>query len=225
MYKFLKVALLAAILSLGVSGAATQSGYAKSNARVRVLNAIVDCTSLTIQVANLFWDAVPYGQRTDYVEVPGGRTVTHVSAITGERLSNDVVVNLQPGFPHTVIFTGFVTKSGNYTPIVLRDTTAGRPVMSNSQFTFVNAMSDKTSVTFTMNGQSVRKASPLAFGSSSPQLGYAPNDYEVTIVDTSGKTLYSTKFKALGGTRYTAVALGAIGEAGNRAPRIFFYSF
>lgn len=202
--------------------------YTRSRAaQVRVLNAIVDCQVLTIQIGEWQWTGIPYGQRTAYadVEVPSRRVPTHVLSWQGERLSNDVMIELQPSYPHTVILCGFVTLSGNFQTVVLRDSTAGRPSMSSSQFQFVNAMSDGAAVKIEFDRKPLNGYPVLQFGSTTKVIGYSPDEYQVRLLTAAGQALYETTFRANAGTRYTAVAMGAIGQAGNRAPRLFFYSF
>ncbi|MBV6502410.1 MAG: hypothetical protein AKCLJLPJ_00454 [Fimbriimonadales bacterium] len=224
------VAAAALVTPTGSLEPQTYSGsqYARSRAaQVRVLNAIVDYQVLTIQIGEWQWTGIPYGQRTAYadVEVPSRRVPTHVLTWQGERLSNDVMIELQPAYPHTVILCGFVTVSGNFQTVVLRDSTAGRPSMSSAQFQFVNAMSDGAAVKVEFDKKPLNGYPVLQFGASTKVIGYSPDEYEVRLLSAAGQELYKTTFRANAGTRYTAVAMGAVGQAANRAPRLFFYSF
>jgi hypothetical protein len=194
-------------------------------AQVRVINAVSDSQLLTIQVGDTYWQGVPYGQRTGYADVEGNRAAAHVSNLNGERLSNDVVVALQPGYPHTVVFTGFVEQTGIFSPIVLRDTTAARPRTASAQVSFVNALTDKSSIKFLVNGALPDTLKAIPYGSQSAQVGLNTNTYDFSIELENGKRLFSTRFQVQGGTRYTAVAMGSSSAQGNRAPRLFFYTF
>lgn len=197
------------------------------SASVRVINAVADREQLAFSVGDGVWEGVPYGQRTRFEEIPveSKLIMTSVLQRRGEKIANDVPIRLQPGFPHTVIFTGRVTESGNFTPIVLRDTTAGRPSSSSVQIQFVNAISDRTAVTITLNDALPQKRSKIDFGDSTPFIGYDSREYELKLLDMKKSELYTTKLRAFGGTRYVVVAMGTVGGTGNRAPRLFVYTF
>lgn len=195
---------------------------------IRVLNAIADKQMLTIGIADKEFTGIPYGNRTQYLTVPANqrRVSVIVNEATGERLSNEVMVPVQPGFRYTLVLTGFVAATGNFTPIVIRDTTAGRPSTSSTQFMFLNAMSDQTPVSFTMNGEKLTRSPILTAGNFTNYIGYGPREYAIAIESPqTGQTLFTMNFKAIAGNRYTVVAMGANGQMGNRAPRVFVYSF
>ena len=197
----------------------------QSPAEVRVVNAIVDTDWVSLTVSDATWSGVPYGQRTPYAPLAGGSGYAAVIGRRGERIANEVSLKIQPGYPHTVIFSGFPTQKGRFTPIVIRDSTAGKPANSVVQIQFVNALSDAQSVSILLNGKKFRQSPVLKFGESSALIGYDPREYAIEIQNISGESWWKTSFKANGGTRYAAIVMGAFGESGNRAPRIFFYAF
>lgn len=208
------IALATTLLSL------TQQGQAD----VRVLNAVVDRDTLTIQTGDAVWQSIPYGQRTNYASVTAGNVFTLVTGWNQEKIANEVMVKLQAGYPHTLIFTGEVTKSGKFSPLVFRDSTAGPPA-GNAQFQFMNALTDKQKITWVINGQKLRQGTNQAAGEQSVWLSYAQRDYDISMVDSSGTELFKTSVSARAKVRYYVVALGAKEQKGNRAPRIFTYQF
>lgn len=197
----------------------------QSPASVRVVNAIVDTEWVSLTVSGATWSGVPYGQRTSYASVPGGQGSASVIGRRGERIANEVSIKHQAGYPHTIIFTGFPSQKGSFNPIVLRDSTAGKPANSNVQFQFVNALSDGQSVSILLNGKKIRQSPILKNGESSALIGYDPREYSVELQSANGESWWKTSIKAVGGMRYTAIVMGASGQSGNRAPRIFFYAF
>lgn len=196
-------------------------------ASVRVINAVADREQLAFAVGDGFWEAIPYGQRTRYEEIDVARQLTpaYVLMRRGERISNEVPIKLQPAYPHTVIFTGFVGATGNFKPVVIRDSTAGKPSASSVQIQHINAMSDEIPISIRFDGSAPSRFQSLKFGEQTPFIGYGAREYNVTLQDTKGTALFSTKFRTFGGTRYTAIAMGAVGGEGNRGPRVFFYTF
>ncbi len=196
-------------------------------ALVRVINAVADRESLAFSIGDGTWENVPYGQRTRYemIDVERALTPTVIESRKGERITNEVAIKLQPSYPHTVIFTGKVQDSGRFTPIVIRDVDSGRPVGNTVQIQFVNAMSDQQVVSIKLDDKIPARYKTLAFGTPTGMLGFAVREYTVTLSDAKGTEMFSTKFQAFSGTRYLAVAMGASGEQGNRAPRVFFYTF
>lgn len=210
-----------------VLGVAALGIPAQRVASVRIINAVADREQLAFSVDVGVWESVPYGQRTRYEDIPVPTTQVLASVMQrrGEKIANDVPVKLQPGYPHTIIFTGMVQNTGNFTPIVLRDTTAGRPTTNSVQMMFVNAMSDQIPVSITMNDATPQRRAKLEFGVPTPIIGYEAREYAVKLLDMDKKVLYETKLKAFGGTRYSVVAMGATAGQGNRSPRVFFYTF
>ncbi len=197
----------------------------QSSATVRIINAVVDTEWASFSIADSNWGSVPYGQRTPYYSTPAGNVQTLVVGRRGEKISNEVQVRFQPGYPHTLIYCGFPTGTGNFTPIVIRDSTAGKPANSSVQFQFINANSDKESMTVLLNGKKVQQATHLKFGDSTSFIGYDPREYAVEIQSPNGASVWKTNFKAIGGNRYTAVIIGSKTLQGTKAPRVYFYSF
>src|SRR5437773_6818149 len=128
--------IAATLLSPQYSYGQTQT---PKTAQVRVVNAVADQRFLGIYVGRQYWQNVPYGQRTDYGAVEAPKTSAFVEGARGERLANEAAIQLQPGYSHTVVLAGNVASTGRFIPIVLRDSTAGRPSASSTQFRFVNA--------------------------------------------------------------------------------------
>ncbi len=218
----LAVCSSAAVFPNNLEFASSQS----RTASVRIINAIPDVRDAYFQLGDLGMFSAPYGNRTSYMTVNAGNVEAYLCASNGERLTNAIPVWVQANFPHTVIFTGFPMSTGSFHPIVLRDTTAGKPAMSTSQVIFINALSDKTTVKFKLEEDAQKREFSVNFGNATGLNGYGPKkEYTLVLSDAAGKTLFSTKFTPQPGTRYSAVAMGSQGFAGNRAPRVFIYTF
>jgi hypothetical protein len=197
----------------------------QKTATVRVIHAVADRQFVAARVANASWPYLAYGQRSEYAQVETQRAVAVAEGVQGERFSNPEAVKLQPAFPHTVILAGMPSSTGKVLPIVLRDSTSGRPSLSVSQIRFVNALSEETSVSIKIDGKKLSGAPVLGPGQESQFVSYAPREYDLLVETSDGKRLYSLKWKPQGGVRYTAVVMGAAGQQGTRSPRLFFYDF
>ncbi len=225
--------MLSLIFSLVMCSSVSASSHAlefsssqSRTASVRIVNAIPDVRDAYFQLGDLGMFSSPYGNRTNYMTVNAGNVDAYLCASNGERLTNAVPVWVQANFPHTVIFTGFPMSTGSFHPIVLRDTTAGKPAMSTSQVIFINALSDKIPVKFKLEEDAQKREYTLNFGSATGLIGYGPKkEYTLVLLDSAGKSLFSTKFTPQPGTRYSAIAMGSQGFSGNRAPRVFIYTF
>jgi hypothetical protein len=215
--------LIFAILQ-GYGGAGYGQPETKA-AQVRAINAVPELQLADLTIGSASWRSVPYGQRTEYAPVSTQKATASLAGQRGQRVANEVPVQLQPAYPHTIVFCGSPVTHGKFTPIIVRDSTAGRPSASSTQMLFVNALSDGAPVVIKLDGKPLNKFPVLNFAAQTGVIGFSPKELQVTLEDTSGKALFSTTFRALAGTRYTAVVMGVASGAGLRAPRIYFYSF
>lgn len=214
------------IAVLLAASALTGQGYGYGGtAQVRWINAMPEESAYFLYVGE-FGRYLPYGQRTSYVEMEGKKVATYVATLKGDRIVNDVIVSIQPGYPHTIIFTGTPSATGSFTPIVHRDSTYGAPGKSQSQFQIVNALTGGQAVDIYLEGKPWAGAQGIAFGKATKMLGLSPKMVEFEVrASASGVSLFKMQFTAQGGVRYTGVVMGSVGALGNRAPRLFFYSF
>lgn len=196
----------------------------QSAAQVRWINAMPEESGYFLYVGE-FGRYLPYGQRTSYVEIEGRRVPTYVGSLQGERIVNDVVVSLQPAYPHTIIFTGLPSATGTFTPIVHRDSTYGPPGKSQAQFQIINALTSGQAVDVYLDGKPWAGAQAISFGQATKMLGLSPKVAEFEVRASGGASLFKMQFTAQGGVRYTGVVMGSVGALGNRGPRLFFYSF
>jgi hypothetical protein len=225
------ITMLAIASALAGQGFGGRSGYdpipptTQSPAQVRWINAIPEESAYFLYVGD-FGRYLPYGQRTSYVDIEGKTVATYVGTVRGERIVNDVIVSIQPAYPHTIIFTGMPSATGTFTPIVHRDSTAGPPGKSQAQFQIINALTGGPAVDVYLDGKPWAGAQNIAFGKSTKMLGISPKTAEFEVrVAGGGASLFKMQFTAQGATRYTGVVMGSVAAAGSRGPRLFFYSF
>ncbi len=195
-----------------------------SPATVRCINAMPEEERYILSVGP-YTRVIPYGQRSEYLTLEGRQVTLGLSNLYRERVANDVIAQIQPGYPHTILFVGTPSVSGTFEALVLRDSTAGPPTKSQAQFQFLNALVTKETVSIYLNGKPWSGAEKLEYGKPSKMLGISPRECEIEVRYASGTVLYRTNFTAQGGIRYTGVVMGMPGIVGNRAPRLFFYPF
>lgn len=227
----MSIAVLLVASTLTGQGFGGRAGYdpipptTQSPAQVRWINAIPEESAYYLYVGD-FGRYLPYGQRTSYVEIEGKTAATYVGTVQGERIVNDVIVSIQPAYPHTIIFTGMPAATGTFTPIVHRDSNYGPPGKSQAQFQIINALTGGPAVDVYLDGKPWAGAQNIAFGKSTKMLGLSPRtaEFEVRTAGSSA-SLFKMQFAVQGGIRYTGVVMGSVGAVSNRGPRLFFYSF
>jgi len=195
-----------------------------SPATVRCINAMPEEERYLLTIGP-YTRVIPYGQRSEYLTLEGRQVALSLANLYRERVANEVIAPIQPGYPHTILFVGTPSETGTFEALVLRDSTAGPPGKTQAQFQFLNALVTKETVSVYLNGKPWAGAEKLEYGKPSKMLGLSPRECEIAVKSASGAILYQTKFTAQGGIRYTGVIMGLPGTAGNRAPRLFFYPF
>ncbi len=227
----MSIAVLLLASALAGQGFGGRAGYdpipptTQSPAQVRWINAMPEESAYFLYVGE-FGRYLPYGQRTTYAEIKGKTVAVYVGSLQGERIVNDVIVSIQPAYPHTIIFTGTPSATGTFTPIVHRDSTYGPPGKGQAQFQIINALTGGPAVDIYLDGRPWAGAQNIAFGKSTKMLGISPKvaEFEVRAAG-GGASLFKMQVTAQGAVRYTGVVMGSVGALGNRGPRLFFYSF